>query len=268
MRRIQREANEEIERIDPGRTWSEFSQEIQAQVAGAVRGAFLEVTEGAAGIQATIASLLAEEELALGESEEPLEFDVRSLWKGGQVFEGTLRTGAIAGFGLLAGAASGSRCWECSAHCSEPRLVGPALLGAALFFGGKEVAAERRRLLTDRRQQARTFVGEFVENAQFEVDGRLASLASELQRQMRARFAERIRELIRTCQEAAAGLERAMEKDEADRASRSAELRAELRGPRLSWSPARGARSVDEPRGLIQAPGAEDRRLDVAVTPP
>jgi hypothetical protein len=54
------------------------------------------------------------------------------------------------------------------------------------------------------------------------------SLASELQRQMRARFAERIRELIRTCQEAAAGLERAMEQDEADRAGRLAELRAAL----------------------------------------
>ncbi len=53
---------------------------------------------------------------------------------------------------------------------------------------------------------------------------------SEVQRQMRARFADRIRELIRTCQEAAAGLERAMEKDEADRAGRSAELRAELEG--------------------------------------
>ena len=85
-------------------------------------------------------------------------------------------------------------------------------------FGGKQVLSERRRQLADRRQQARSFVAGFVEEVRFEADGRLASLLDEVQRQMRARFAERIRELRRTFAESAAGLERAGEQAD-DRAA-------------------------------------------------
>ena len=63
-------------------------------------------------------------------------------------------------------------------------------------FGGKQVLSERRRQLADRRQQARSFVAGFVEEVRFEADGRLASLLDDVQRQMRARFAERIRSSV------------------------------------------------------------------------
>ena len=86
-------------------------------------------------------------------------------------------------------------------------VVGPAVLGVAAVFGGKQVLDERRRQLADRRQQARSFLIEFTEEVRFETDGRLASLLEEVQRQMRARFADRIRELRRTSAETAAGLE-------------------------------------------------------------
>ena len=89
-------------------------------------------------------------------------------------------------------------------------VVGPAALGVAAVFGGKQVLSERRRQLADRRQQARAFLAEFVEEVRFETDGRLASLLDDVQRQMRARFADRIRELRRTFAETAAGLESAM----------------------------------------------------------
>ena len=83
-------------------------------------------------------------------------------------------------------------------------VVGPAVLGVAAVFGGKQVLDERRRQLADRRQQARSFLGGFVEEVRFEADGRLASLLDDVQRQMRARFADRIRELRRTFAESAA----------------------------------------------------------------
>ena len=41
-------------------------------------------------------------------------------------------------------------------------------------------------------QQARAFLGTFLEEVRFEADGRLASLLDDVQRQMRARFADRI----------------------------------------------------------------------------
>jgi hypothetical protein len=228
MRVILREAQDEIEQIDPGRDWNAVSQKIQQRVAGAVRAAFLETTDGAAAIQAIVSRLLTDEEGAWTEDGEPISFDATTLWQDGQAFGGKLRSGVVAGFGLLAGAAVGVEMLGMLGALLGTALVGPALLGAALFFGGREVAGERRRQLTDRRQQARTFVAQFVEDVRFEVDGRLASLGGTLQRDMRARFTRRIAELSRTYQESASAIERARARDSADRDLRRAEIQAAL----------------------------------------
>jgi dynamin family protein len=230
MRQILRGAQDEIERVDPGRAWNEVSARVQQQVADAVRAAFLETTEGAAGIQAGISQLLADEEGTWTDDGEPISFDVTSLWQDGQAFGGTLRSGVVAGFGLLAGAAVGVEMLGMLGALLGTALVGPALLGAALFFGGKEVAGERRRQLTDRRQQARTFVGQFAEDVRFEVDGRLATLSGQLQRDMRVRFGERIGELARTYRETAAAIERTMAHSASARDERLRELSRQL-GP-------------------------------------
>lgn len=230
MRQILRDAQDEVERVDPGRAWNEVSARVQQQVADAVRAAFLETTEGAAGIQAGISQLLADEEGTWTDDGEPISFDASSLWQDGQAFGGTLRSGVVAGFGLLAGAAVGVEMLGMLGALLGTALVGPALLGAALFFGGKEVAGERRRQLTDRRQQARTFVGQFAEDVRFEVDGRLATLSGQLQRDMRIRFGERIAELARTYRETAAAIERTMARSASDREERLLELSRQL-GP-------------------------------------
>jgi malate synthase len=119
-------------------------------------------------------------------------------------------------------------------------VVGPAVLGVAAVFGGKQVLDERRRQLADRRQQARSFLGGFVEEVRFEADGRLASLLDEVQRQMRARFADRIRELRRTFAESATALERATEQAESERRARLVAVHAELS-------------SIDDIRGRVVA---------------
>ena len=230
MRQVLRDAQDEIERVDPGRTWTEVSGRVQQQVAGAVRAAFLETTEGAAGIQAAISQMLADEEGTWTDDGEPISFDATSLWQEGQAFGGTLRSGVVAGFGLLAGATVGVEMLGMLGALLGTALVGPALLGAALFFGGKEVAGERRRQLTDRRQQARTFVGQFAEDVRFEVDGRLATLSGQLQRDMRVRFGERIGELGRTYRETAGAIERTMARSASERDERLRELSRQL-GP-------------------------------------
>jgi hypothetical protein len=230
MRQVLRDAHEEIERVDPGRAWNEVSGQVQQQVAGAVRAAFLETTEGAAGIQASISQLLADEEGTWTDDGEPISFDATSLWQDGQAFGGTVRSGVLAGFGLLAGATVGVEMLGMLGALLGTALVGPALLGAALFFGGKEVAGERRRQLTDRRQQARTFVGQFAEDVRFEVDGRLATLNGQLQRDMRVRFGQRIGELARTYRETATAIEATMVRSASERDERLRELSLQL-GP-------------------------------------
>jgi hypothetical protein len=228
MRHVVRAAQDELERIDPAGDWPGLSGRIQERTASAVRGAFLEATNGAADIQSTIARLLADEEIGLDSTGVPISFDVQTMWHGGPEFDGRARSGLLAGFGVLTGAQVGVEMLGMLGALLGAAIVGPAVLGVAVVFGGKEVLSERKRQLADRRQQARTFFAEFVEEVRFEADGRLSSLLDEIQRQMRARFADRIRELHRTYTESEAALERAAEQAGAERAARLPAVRSEL----------------------------------------
>jgi hypothetical protein len=134
----------------------------------------------------------------------------------------------MASFGVFTGAKAGIDMLGMLGTLLGAAIVGPAVLGVALAFGGKEVLSERRRQLTDRRQQARTFLGEFIEEVRFGADGRLAVLLDDIQRQMRARFADRIRELQRTYAASAEALEHASEQAGEARRRRRGEAEATL----------------------------------------
>ncbi len=228
MRQILRDSQDELERIDPARSWPDLSQRVQQETATAVRGAFLQSTNGAADIQRMIADLLSDEDVGMDSAGTPISFDVETLWQGGPTFKSRTKSSVIASFGLVAGATVGVEMLGMLGTLLGAAVAGPAVLGVALVFGGKEVLSERRRQLTDRRQQARAFLAGFVEEVRFETDGRLASLMGEIQRQMRARFTDRIRELHRTYAESAEALEHATKQAEVDRRGRLSELRAEL----------------------------------------
>jgi hypothetical protein len=175
-----------------------------------------------------VAAMLADEELALDDAGAAVTFDVRELWEGMPGFAGRTRSGVMAGLGVVTGAKVGVEMLGLLGTLLGAAIVGPAVLGVALAFGGKEVVSERRRQLADRRQQARTFLAEFVEEVRFQVDGRLATLLDEIQRQMRARFTDRIHELRRTFGESATALERAMAEEAVDRQRRIGEVGADL----------------------------------------
>ena len=228
MRQLQRTLQDDIDKIDPAREWPAVSQRIQAETAAAVRAAFLEATDGAAAIQATIARLLADEASALQGVGAAVSFDVATLWQGGPTFEGRTRQGVMASLGMVGGATVGVEMLGMLGTLLGAAVVGPAAIGVAAVFGGKDVLDSRRRQLADRRQQARSFLGSFLEEVRFEADGRLVSLLDDLQRQMRARFAERIGELRRTLAETAGALESASAQADSARRARLAELAADL----------------------------------------
>ena len=236
LRQLLREAHDEIELIDPARSWDELSPRIQNDVATVVRGAFLEATDGAVRIQGTVSEMLADSDDGLGDSGSPIRYEVSDLWKGGPEFAGRTHRGMLGTVGMLAGATVfgaqlgtvGIEMLGLLGTLLGAAIIGPAVVGAALVFGGKQVVDERRRQLADRRQQARSFVTGFVDDVKFEVDGRLVTLIGDLQRQMRARFIDRLRQLQRTNAEAAEALERALEQDALKRDDRLEELRADL----------------------------------------
>jgi GTP-binding protein EngB required for normal cell division len=228
MRGILREIQAEIEATDPGGTWPELNVRIQDEIATAVRGAFRRATTGAAEVQSTIAGMLADEETGGGEIAPSMAFDIEEFWTGAPEFEGRTRSRLGAGYGVVTGAKAGVDLLGLVGTLLGAAIVGPAVLGVAAIYGGKEVIDERRRRLTDRRQQARTFVSDLVEEIRFQVEGRLTRVLDEMQRQMRARFMERIAELRRTMGASAAALERAAAQEAASRQTRQAEVEATI----------------------------------------
>ena len=225
MRQLTREAHGDIEAVDPAEAWPDLSRRVQEEVASAVRDAFQGATDGAADVQSSIASLLTDEELGLDRAGAPIVFDVRDLWEGRPGFAGRTKRGLVAGFGVFTGAKAGVEMLGMLGTLLGAAIIGPAVLGVALAMGGKEVLSERRRLLADRRQEARSFLDAFIEEVRFESEGRLATLLDDIQRQMRARFVDRIGELRRTYAESAIALESAAATAEATGVRRQAELR-------------------------------------------
>jgi len=228
MRAILRDAQVEIEETDPAGTWTDLSSRVQDRVATAVRAAFRRATTGAAEVRATIAGLLADEERGGDATEPTVGFDISEFWSDDPEFEGRTRSRLGAGYGLVTGAKAGVDLLGLVGTLLGAAIVGPAVLGVAAIYGGKEVLDERRRRLIDRRQQARTFVGDLVEEVRFQVDGRLTTVLDEMQRQMRAQFTERIGELHRTVGASVAALERAAKHESTERRERQAEVAATI----------------------------------------
>ena len=228
MRTILREAQAEVEGTDPAGTWPDLSGRVQDRIATAVRAAFRDASTGAGEIQATIAALLADEVPQRGEVAPAIAFDIEEFWAGDPAFETRTRSRLGTGYGAVTGAKAGVELLGLVGTLLGAAIVGPAVLGVAAIYGGKEVLDERRRRLTDRRQQARTFLADLVEEIRFQVDGRLTGVIDEMQRQMRARFTDRIGELHRTVSHSVVALEKAAKQEASTRRAREAELAAAL----------------------------------------
>jgi GTP-binding protein EngB required for normal cell division len=224
MRTILRDAQADIEGSDPAGAWPELSGRLQDRIATAVRGAFRDATTGAADVQATIAALLADEVPRRHEVAPGVTFDIEEFWSSAPEFESRTRSRIGTSYGAVTGAKAGVELLGLVGTLLGAAIVGPAVLGVAALYGGKEVLDERRRRLTDRRQQARTFIAELIEEIRFQVDGRLTALIDEMQRQMRARFTDRIGELHRTVSDSIAALEKAAKQEVATRRAREAEV--------------------------------------------
>lgn len=228
MRTILREAQAEVEGSDPAGTWPELSGRVQDRIATAVRAAFRDASTGAGEIQETVAALLADEVPQQAETAPAIAFDIEEFWAGDPAFENRTRSRLGTGYGAVTGAKAGVELLGLVGTLLGAAIVGPAVLGVAAIYGGKEVLDERRRRLTDRRQQARTFLAELVEEIRFQVDGRLTGVIDEMQRQMRARFTDRIGELHRTVSQSVVALEKATKHEAATRRAREAEVAASI----------------------------------------
>ena len=237
IRQCLRDAQDEIEHVDPAQCWPDLSGRFQGDVAAIVRDAFVDVTDGAARIQGMVSAMLADEEEGTGpRDEQPVRFDVATLWKADPAFIARSRTGPLGQVGQYAGAALfaaslgtvGLEMVGLLGSLLGAAIVGPAVAGVALARGGRQIVDARRRQLADRRQDARAFLAPFIEDVRFEVDGRLGTMVGDLQRQMRSHYVQRIGELRRTNEAGVQALERTVEQDRDKGRARIKELRADV----------------------------------------
>jgi Dynamin family len=228
MRGILREAEEGIEASDPADAWDGVARDLQAKVAAAVGSTFRQLIEGEAAMRAELAQLIRDEQLAIVADDRIAGIDVADLWSGRPITRSTVQAGVGMGFGALRGAQSGVLMLGMLGNLFNLAVIGPALLGGAAIFAGKSILDERKRQLSQRRQEARVAVRQYVDDVQFEVGTRIRDLLRELQRELREGVSGRLEELQRTYGESSGRLEAALKEDAAARANRVSEIEPEL----------------------------------------
>lgn len=253
MRGTLRETEETIDTVDPADGWEEMAAALQVQVATAVGEISGQLVEGSGAIRDELAALIRDD--ALGTGRDPLPgLDVGDLWSGKAVSRSAVQAGVGMGFGALRGAQSGVLLLGMLGNLFGLALIGPMLLGGAVLFAGKSVLDERKRLLGQRRQEARAAVRQYVDDVQFEVGTRMRDMLRELQRDIRDDTAARLEELQKTYSEAAARTDATLKQDAAAQSKRAAELNRELGA--LADLDARLARVGAPAPAAAAAPGA------------
>ena len=218
LRRVVRATEERIDEVDPAAAWTDVSRQLQLDAAAAVRDAFDLIESGAAGVRDAVITLIREEHLqldVLNGGRTPL--DPAELWTGKPISGSPIRTGLGAGWGALRGAQGGLVTLGMLTTLLGLTMAAPVLIGAAVIFGTRQVRDDRRRQLTQRRQEALGFVRQFADDVQFEVGTRIRDRIRDQQRVLRETFSDRLDELGRTYAEVAAGLERTVAQTESER---------------------------------------------------
>ena len=228
MRATLRQAEEEIDTVDPADGWDAMSAELQAGVATAVGEISADLVAGSRAIRDELAELIHDDAVRAGE-DAAAGLEVGELWSGKPITKAGMKARVGMGFGALRGAQSGVFLLGMLGNLFSLALIGPVLLGGAAVFAGKSVLDERRRLLAQRRQEARAAVRQYLDDVQFEVGTRMRDMLRELQRDIRDDTTARLDELQRTYADATARLEGTLRQDAAARTQRTAELDQEIK---------------------------------------
>jgi hypothetical protein len=101
-------------------------------------------------------------------------------------------------------------------------LSNPVTLGLGVAFGGLQLVDAHKRKITQRRQNARANVRQFLDDVQFEVGNGVNEALRELPRSLRDEFSSRVAELQTTYSDAARTAQEAAQADAAQSHERRA----------------------------------------------
>ena len=225
MRGILRTTEDLIEETDPSGEWDEITGRLQSDVARAVEEAFNRIDDDVGALQDTISSMLRDETMAIWQtSAGAISISVEDMWSERDIEDENIGQKMFKGLNAMRGSYMGLLMVGMLGNFVGLAMVTPLLIGAGLLFGGRQFLEERKRDVTRKRQQARTFVRQFVDDVQFEAGTRIRETTRDFQREMRDYYTDRIGELAQTYTAAVQNTQKSLEQDETTRESRMRDL--------------------------------------------
>ena len=225
MRGILRTTEDQIEETDPSGEWDEITGRLQSDVARAVEEAFNRIDDDVGALQDTISSMLRDETMAIWQtSAGAISISVEDMWSERDIEDENIGQKMFKGLNAMRGSYMGLLMVGMLGNFVGLAMVTPLLIGAGLLFGGRQFLEERKRDVTRKRQQARTFVRQFVDDVQFEAGTRIRETTRDFQREMRDYYTDRIGELAQTYTAAVQNTQKSLEQDETTRESRMRDL--------------------------------------------
>ncbi|MFW6074039.1 MAG: dynamin family protein [Chloroflexota bacterium] len=228
MRSILRNYEEEIEEHDPAASWDDLTQRLQEDIARAVEEAFNSIDDQVGEIRDSIIEFLRDETSGELDIQRGLTLDARDLWTDRELETSTATQKIFKGLNAMRGSYMGLLMVGMLGNFVGLAMVGPVLVGAGLLFGGRQFLEERKRDITKRRQQARTFVRQYVDDVQFEAGARIRDTTRDFQRTLRDYFTDRITELGETYNTTIQSTQQSLKADQDARAKRLADLKTRV----------------------------------------
>ncbi len=238
MRAIMRDCDERAEQLGGGDQWDELVRDLQTDTASAVTDAFVAIEQGRQAIRADIAMLLQDEQIGSEGRARRLgdDIDISDFWRDKAIDPEGDKKGKLAlqkGLTGLRGAQGGMMMFGMLGQFLPGTAAvlfasNPVLLGAGAVFGGFQLAEDRKRRVTQRRQAARTQIRQFADDVQFELGDQITSLVRDLQRSLRDEISGRLAELQRTYTETAQRAQETAKRTQEQQQQRSAEVKRQL----------------------------------------
>jgi hypothetical protein len=236
-RRLLQEAEERIDAGDPVDWWDEFEPWLRQRLANDVVENYRLLVGRAEEVARTVADHFsaAEEEVSVvARAEAPVALldEIGGLVAGVERplrgVKGAVTSVATTGYNAVRGSYGGLIMFRMLGGMVGLGAMNPAVIGLTLFMGRKSLRDERHRQLAQRRQQAKTAVRRYLDEASFQVGKDSRDALRRVQRQLRDEFSARAEELSRSVSARLTAAQQAAQTEGARRDERRADVDAEL----------------------------------------
>jgi len=214
---------------DPTAQWESLTEELRASVTTTARNTFDQIQSGADDLADRVTDELRSAGLQTPAIVTPDGVDLGKLWDSSDRSLSSEKRGPIgAGLGALRGTSSGVILLGVMSNLAGIAIATPVAIGVGVVFGAKHVIDERKRLIERRRQQTRTILREYLNQAQTELSLESRKAVQEVHRLLRDSFAEQITELNDTLSNTISTIEGTLATTDHERKQRQALLSQQM----------------------------------------